>query len=123
MKVNLALKVSVDPPCNIEFISTKGVWEDTIRYKLIIAKGALWLKITENAREFSSKYNVDSNIVNEAEKLIAEFMPVTLDPTNDLVIREIECKSSLSKQLISSIEWIKPTNHHKPEQKVAFTMI
>ena len=50
-------------------------------------------------------------------------MPVTLDPTNDLIVREIERRSNLSKQLISSIEWIKPANHCKPEQKVAFATI
>lgn len=88
-----------------------------------VAQGALWLKIIENARDFTFKFNIDVNIVNKANKFTAEFVPVTLDSTNDLAIREIEHRSNLNKYSISTIEWIKLVNCYKPDQKVAFVTI
>jgi len=110
-------------PSTSKILMSKRVQGNTIWCELNIANSALPLKITENPREFTFKFNIASNIVNETEKLRAEFVLVSLGPINKFTAKEIGHKSGLDEYAITSIEWIKPTNHQKLNQKILFTTV
>jgi hypothetical protein len=66
---------------------------------------------------------METQIVEGYEKLIAEFVPITFNPSDTISLREIERRSGLTEQSIAGAEWIKAPDCRKPGQKVAFTTI
>ncbi|KAF8443286.1 hypothetical protein L210DRAFT_3361936, partial [Boletus edulis BED1] len=87
--------------------------------------GAQWLRTKPVQSQFLDNFDgsAATSIILKTYKVVAEFVPTSLQNDNPAALREIEKCSGIGAQTIFAVRWIKPAQHRKPNQRVAHAII
>lgn len=78
-----------------------------------------WLQDPEAELLFTGHLSNGASIRQRQHIILVPKIPITLDPSNEMHIREIEEANCLKEHVISKIRWIKPERRRKPDQRLA----
>ncbi|KAI9064364.1 hypothetical protein FKP32DRAFT_1611428 [Trametes sanguinea] len=84
---------------------------------------ARWLLRPAVAKAFSRKLGLRAQVVERTYRLVAERVPVTFDPSDQSVLRELESRHELGAGSIVRADWIKPVSRRRPGQATAHLML
>jgi hypothetical protein len=82
-----------------------------------------WLQSSETELLFTKSLGVDANIRPHQHVILVPKIPITLDPSNETHLREIEETNSLKVNSISKMRWIKPEQRRNPLQRLAHALL
>jgi hypothetical protein len=125
-KANLALEPTdeEDPrPENMNCLSICRARESLIILELDCQESVQWLHLPRNKYNFLQRFRTDITVIEHSFKVLAEFIPVTLDTTNPTTLRSVEQYSHINPTSIVAINWIKNPNHRRKDQKVVHAML
>jgi len=80
-----------------------------------------WLQSSQAKLTFTASLAPGANIRQRQHIILVPKVPLTLDPTNEAHLREIEEINSLKENSIMKVRWIKPETRCKPDQQLAHT--
>jgi hypothetical protein len=126
VKANLALEPTDegDPqPENMTCLNIRHARESLIILELDRLESVQWLRLPRNKYNFLQCFGTDVTVLERSFKVLAEFVPVTLDTANPSVLRNVEQCSHVNPTSIMAINWIKNPNHWRKDQKVAHAII
>ncbi|KAH0831254.1 hypothetical protein J3R83DRAFT_13883, partial [Lanmaoa asiatica] len=92
-KANLALESTddADPrPLGMKCLSVRRARENLIILELDRQLSVLWLRSPRNKRKFFESFGTNATLLDQSFRVLAEFVPVTLDTNNDISLREVE---------------------------------
>jgi hypothetical protein len=81
-----------------------------------------WIQDPDTELIFTGALASGSSIRQRQHLILVPKIPITLDPSADVHIREIEEVNRLKEHLISKIRWIKPERRRNPEQRLAHAL-
>ena len=113
------LKLVEDIDVLIQFIGARKLHNRRVIYKMGTAETAHWLKSNANISKFLQVFSATSVIKQHSYLVIAEYIPLSFNPTNQLHLTDIENENRLEPEGILSACWIKPTYRHKQGQRTA----
>ena len=82
-------------------------------------EAADWTQNLDTEAIFTAYLAPGATIRRRMHVLLVPKVPITLDPTDESHISEIEEANRLQKHSISKVKWIKPEKRRKPEQRLA----
>ena len=94
-----------------------------IALELDSAVGAKYLSDPTNASRFAQGMGAYYRIKQRTHAVIAEYVPISLDPDNHRDIEHLERASGLQEKAIAHFQWIKPIENRKQNQRTAFAYI
>ncbi|KAH0837844.1 hypothetical protein J3R83DRAFT_6056, partial [Lanmaoa asiatica] len=92
-KTNLALEPidDTDPrPLGMKCLSIRRARENLIILELDRQQSVLWLRSYRNKRIFFESFGTNAMLLDQSYRVLAEFVPVTLDTNNDYTLRDVE---------------------------------
>ncbi|KAI1782095.1 hypothetical protein LXA43DRAFT_870354, partial [Ganoderma leucocontextum] len=111
----------LDVPRGLRFTAARFLRNGGTVFELATAEMAEWIR--EHADEFARWLGAGAKLKLRLFKVIAEFVPVALDPTDVKVWRDAEEELGLPPNAVVGARWIKPIERRRKDQKVAFLMI
>ncbi|KIM27280.1 hypothetical protein M408DRAFT_71551, partial [Serendipita vermifera MAFF 305830] len=94
-----------------------------ILLELASEKGVEWLQVPENETAFVDKFCPGSKIIRRNYSIIAQFTPITWDPSDPESLRRLESDLNLKTGDIVAASWVKNPARRGPGQKVAHVKI
>lgn len=125
-KANLALEPSdeEDPrPGDMTCLSVRRARDTLIILELDRPESVNWLRNPRNKSSFLKRFGTNATFLERSWKVLAEFVPITLDNENPAAIHNIEQNSHIEQASIRWINWIRNPNYRKKAQKVAHAII
>ena len=80
---------------------------------------AAWLLTMDVQMNFTAYLSSGASIRPRNHTVLVPRLPITLDPTNEAHLREIEEGNLLEPNSITKARWIKPEKRRKPDQRLA----
>jgi hypothetical protein len=121
-KVSNAIKetTSPPPPKDIAIEEIIKLHNNGIIILFGSKEAAEWLQNSSQAElTFTSYLAPDSHIRLRQHNILVPKTPITLDPSNEAHLREIEEVNGLKEGSISKIRWVKPERRRNPSQHLA----
>ena len=107
-------QASGDAETQISFVGARKLHNGGVIYEMGSTEAAQWLKGKTNMTNFLQVFSATSIIKHRAYSIIAEYIPLTFDPTERGQIAEIKRVNGLNPDDILSAKWIKPaTSRHQ----------
>jgi hypothetical protein len=82
-----------------------------------------WLQSLETELLFTKSLGVDANIRPCQHAILVPKIPITLNPSNEVHLREIEETNNLKVNSISKMRWIKPEQRCNPLQQLTHALL
>lgn len=126
-KANMALDLmglaASDAPEGTTFVGARRLRTGAIQYQLNLEDAAEWLRDEEVLKSFMEHFGGASIARAQLLYTVAEFVPVTFDPTIEVARENAERSSGLQRGAMVHVKWIKDPRKRKPTQKVAHTIV
>ncbi|KAI1793214.1 hypothetical protein LXA43DRAFT_886116, partial [Ganoderma leucocontextum] len=108
-------------PEGAKFTAAKVLRNGGTVLELESAEAAEWVR--ENAEGMEKWLGGEAKMKARTMRVVAEFVPVTFNPGDEGLIREVETAAGIREGAILSAAWIKPIQRRRKDQKVAFLLI
>ncbi len=125
VKANEAIEDIKDgsKPKDIKVVAAFKTRRQAVLLTLNSKEAANWIREPLNEMEFTKSFSTDSHIRERTFNLIAPRVPITLEPSDDKHLHEIEEANSLNANSIRRARWIKPVERRRLEQTHAYAII
>lgn len=109
--------MAFEKPDGLNFVGANRLRNGGVVFLLNTERAADWIK--ENTRDFLDGLGGEFIFKNRTYNIIAEFIPVTFDPTLEGELRHVENLSGLREHSFSDAKYLKPLARRKAGQAVA----
>lgn len=110
-------------PGGTRFLGARKLKGGDVLLILNSAAAQNWLSNTDIAKAFLAGFNGTSKMRTPMLTVVAEYVPVSVNPTEKGAILSIEQEGGLERGSIKSAAWIRPIEHRSPTQQYAHMKI
>lgn len=124
-KARLALENMDTTSCPVtpRFLSARKAKTNAITYELNDSSAVKWLSLNQHRETFLQGFGGSMDMRPKTFQVIAEFTPVSFDPSDTSEIRRVEIENDLPQNVITRASWIKPIQRRRPGQRTAHIIL